>query len=200
MSDSLGMNWIDLETTGLDARLDAPLEVGLAITDEVGNVKATFHTLIWEKNIDYKRSMERAMKNEFVRSMHEKSGLFDDIKNLDLVKLTRFEADMAMIGFIEANGGEGLNLAGNSIGSLDRPFLLEHFPHFNERVGYRNIDMSSVKELCKRLNPGLFERLKPIIGTKENADHRVLGDIRASIAEYRAYIENFFIVDESLEF
>lgn len=188
--------WIDLETTGLDARLDAPLEVGLKITDGVGFVFAEMKTLLWEPNIDYRRSMERAMKNDFVRDMHEKSGLFDDLKGASLTKLMRYEAQMKMIEFLVEHGATGLPLAGSSIGSLDRPFCLEHFPDFNKNLSYRNVDISTLKEICKLVNPTLYENLVPIIGTKKDSKHRVLDDIDASIVEYRAYLDNFLFTEE----
>lgn len=185
--------WIDLETTGLDARLDAPLEVGLKITDEWGTPKAQFKTLVWEKNIDYRRSMERALKNDYVREMHEKSGLFDDLKTKDT--LTRHEAQAEMMQFLFENQATSRPLAGNSIGSLDRPFVLEHFPEFNLLTSYRNVDISTIKEICLRVNPTLFDNLRPIIGTKADATHRVLDDIDASIREYLAYVDNFFFTE-----
>lgn len=193
---SLDIDWIDMETTGLDARLDVPLEVGLMITDRWGYPKASAEWLIWEKNDDYKRSMDRAMKNEFVREMHEKSGLFDELRSADSKTFTRHEAQEGMIQFLTEFGGLDLPLAGSSIGSLDRPFCLEHFPEFNKAISYRQIDVSSFKETCKRVNPGLWENIQPIIGSKEDSKHRVLDDIEASILEYRAYLENFFFTED----
>jgi oligoribonuclease len=190
--------WIDLETTGLDANTDVPLEVGLKLTDKEGYVFAEFSTLVHEPTDLYRTAINRGRKHEIVGPMHEKSGLWQDVLFDGVDVKTRAQADAAMCEFLDDNevpfGSTGL--IGNSIGSLDRPFALIHFPKFNLQAGYRNLDVSTLKELCKRHNPTLFENLRPIIGDKSMATHRVLGDIDASIKEYQAYLDNFLICED----
>lgn len=132
--------------------------------------------------------------------MHHKSGLWNDLYNPNQAKLTRANADNELCDFLRDHIGEDafgtVPMMGNSIGSLDRPFCLEHFPMFNGALSYRNVDMSSIKEILKAVNPTLWANLKPIIGDKSNATHRVLDDIDACILEYRAYLENFFFVED----
>ena len=189
----------DFETTGLDAINNIPLEVGIKIIDKEGFIFAEKDWLIWESHSDWTIEMGLAASREFVGEMHDKSGLWDDIlENRGKTTFTRAAADIDICEFLTNNGVRygSVPMLGNSIGSLDRPFALQHFPEFNKHLHYRNIDISTIKELCKAHNPTLFENLRPIIGDKSMATHRVLDDIDACITEYRAYIENFFFVEE----
>jgi len=189
----------DLETTGLNAHECIPLEVGIKIIDKEGFVFGERSWLIWEPGGEWSIKMMEGAANEFVGPMHEKSGLWDDLlEQRGKATHTREQADLAIVDWLDEMGvrhGQ-LPMMGNSIGSLDRPFCLVHFPKFDKALSYRNIDISTIKELCKALNPALFENLKPIIGDKTLADHRVLGDIDACIVEYRAYIDNFLFTED----
>lgn len=193
------MCWFDMETTGLEARLDVPLELGMVLTDEWGESQedTEWKTLVWEEDDKiFQEGVKRGHHNDFVRNMHQKSGLWKDLRTFE--PLTRDRADTAAVSWLKSQGvkqGE-LAMSGNSIGSLDRPFALIHFPKLNAFLSYRNIDMSSIKELVRLTNPGLYENLKPIIGDKSMADHRVLGDCYAAIREYQAYLDNYLIVED----
>lgn len=194
---NIKMAWVDMETTGLEANLDVPLELGIILSDEWGNELHAWEALVWEQDDKaFQRGVNRGRNNDFVNAMHEKSGLWADLGTFE--PLTRDRADAAAVFWLKEHGVEQgqLAMSGNSIGSLDRPFALVHFPKLNAFLSYRNIDMSSLKELVRLTNPDLYENLKPIIGTKENADHRVLGDCRAALVEYKAYIEEFLIVGD----
>lgn len=186
--------FVDMETTGLDAQVEVPLEVGITLTSDVGEFIAAESWLVYEPSFDL--TIEMAMSHEIVGPMHDKSGLWKDL-TAGKQSFTRDDADQEMVAWLYyQQAPEGLGMTGNSIGSLDRPFALIHFPRLNEYLGYRNIDMSTVKELCKRVNPILFDRIKPIVENKEAATHRVLDDNNASISEYRAYLDNFLIVGD----
>lgn len=191
---------VDMETTGLDAELDVPLEVGIKLIDAVGYVLAEESWFVWENGDDFQRAVSRGRDNRYVDEMHTKSGLWKDLEKIDHAELPhthRERVDELMCDFLmehEVRWGT-LGMMGNSIGSLDRPFTIRHFPGLNEALGYRNIDMSSFREVMKRTNPVLLENLKPILGSKEDASHRVLDDIDACITEYRAYLQEFLIVD-----
>lgn len=189
---------VDLETTGLSASLDVPLEVGISLIDKEGFSFASASWLVWESDAEFLAGVTRGRENKFVEPMHTKSGLWADLENPQQAKMTRSNVDEELCEFLTDNGARfgTVPMMGNSIGSLDRPFCLEHFPMFNEALSYRNIDMSSIKEILKAVNPVLFENLKPIISNKESATHRVLDDIDACITEYRAYLDNFFFVEE----
>lgn len=199
MADKIEMCWIDMETTGLDARNCIPLEVGLRLTDKDGWKIAEQKWLVWEPGEDWAIKMMYGASDPFVGPMHEKSGLWDDlVEARGKTTLTRDDLDNAMCEFLTEHEVPFtyLPMAGSSIGSLDRPFALEHFPDFNRALSYRNIDISSIKELCKMHNPGLWEALRPIMGDKEDSKHRVLEDIDASIGEYELYLENFLMVED----
>lgn len=197
---NIEMCWIDLETTGLDARGDIPLEVGIKLTDRFGEVTAAeWKTLVWESSLDWSKVMGLGAAHSIVGPMHQKSGLWDDLlEQRGKTTRTRAETDEYLCDFLtghEVRFGT-LPMSGSSIGSLDRPFAQEHFPNFNAALSYRNIDISSIKELCKMHNPVLFENLQPIIGSKDDAAHRVLEDIDSSIIEYQAYLDNFLITED----
>lgn len=205
MNKSICYAWFDMETTGLDANKDVPLELGIILTDELGNEIASNKWLVIESNETYGEGIRRGSSNPFVNKMHSDSGLWDDLA--DIKDFSRDQADEAAVAWMESVGvrgqsrGEGddfdgLGMAGNSIGSLDRPFVLVHFPKLNAFLGYRNIDLSSLKEICKRNHPALYQNLKPIIGTKSDAKHRVLDDCRASIREFQTYLDEFLILPE----
>lgn len=190
---------VDIETTGLDANKNIPLEFGIKLIDKEGFVFAEKSWLISEPTLDWQIEMGMGAADKFVGPMHEKSGLWNDLlEQRGKTTLTREELDVALCDFLgdnEVRFGK-VPMLGNSIGSLDRPFCLIHFPKFNETLSYRNIDISSFKEMCKAHNPSLFENLRPIIGDKSNATHRVLDDIDACIVEYRAYVDNFFFTED----
>lgn len=190
----------DLETTGLSAALDVPLEIGVKLIDKEGFVFSEFQHLVWEEIDVFQQGVARGERNSFVNEMHTKSGLWDDLHNIEhrmLPNYSRDAVDNQLADWLSEQIGEDnfgkVPMLGNSIGSLDRPFALIHFPMFNGALSYRNIDISTVKELCKAHNPILFENLRPIIGDKSNATHRVMGDIDACLVEYRAYVDNFLI-------
>lgn len=201
--DDKRLFWVDLETTGLDANADIPLECAIGLTDEWGNNLVSKTSLIYEMNTKYGVRVAQGKSHEFVGPMHEKSGLWADldyyyghgVPRLPTQSvMPRLAQDTLMVGWLRDNGvKEGtLPMCGNSIGSLDRPFFLQHFPLTNAFLSYRNIDVSSFKETCRRVNPELFDRLRPVAETKDAAAHRALDDLKASIAEYQAYLDNFF--------
>jgi oligoribonuclease len=196
MNDEIMWAWMDMETTGLEANLDVPLELGIVLSNIDGEVIAEKKWLVYEQeNEDFMKGVDRGRNNTFVRSMHEESGLWDDLRVFK--SYSRDEVDMQAVQFLEENGIEAgwIGMAGNSTGSLDRPFTLVHFPKLNVHLGYRNIDMSSLKELMKRLNPDLFKQLEPVINNKAAAMHRVLDDCRACIKEYLAYCNEFLLIE-----
>ena len=200
MTTTPTMLWIDLETTGLDARTEIPLELGLATSDDYGNIIESAKWLIHDDTADFKMKVANAAAHPIVGPMHEKSGLWNDLANRSVLPYhSIIETDQLAAHWVKERGAEKLPLAGSSIGSLDRPFVLEHFPDLNETIHYRNIDISTLKELCRRLNPVLYTRLteewEGNAWVRKEA-HRVLDDIVDSINEYRGYVDNFLMVGE----
>lgn len=202
MDEKIWAAVVDLETTGLDANEDIPLEIGVALINVDGNILADTEFLIHDETSEWKEKVAHGQRHPFVGPMHEKSGLWADLDNREVSHIhwgSRYVVDQYLCDFLDENEVTvgTVPMLGNSIGSLDRPFCIRHLPMFNQTLSYRNIDMSTIKELCKAHNPTLFENLKPIIGTKEDAPHRVMGDIEACIREYRAYVENFFFLEDN---
>lgn len=195
---------VDIETTGLDANLDVPLELGIILTDLHGCEVAAASWTIWESNPIFQNGIMRGRHHNYVNNMHHENGLWHDAVHNGL---SRIAVDQHAVNFLkdwgakpqsrgEGDDFDGLGMMGNSTGSLDRPFSLIHFPQLNQYLGYRNIDMSTVKELVKRHNPALWEQLKPIVGVKADATHRVLDDARACIKEFQTYCDEFLIVGD----
>lgn len=185
------MLWIDLETTGLSAQNDIPLELGLMLTDKDGGNRYSAKWLIWEPGHLWAMQMGQGAAHEVVGPMHQASGLWDDLVEHRSKALTRTQVDQAACRWLEEHDVKPFTLpmAGSSIGSLDRPFVIKHFPDLHKMFHYRNIDISTVKELCKMHNPEVYSKLDAAISKQEN--HRVLDDIRDTIDEYRFYVDNF---------
>lgn len=188
---------VDIETTGLDANADVPLELGIVLVDKMGYEVDSCKWLVWEEeDLHFQKAVQRGRENSFVNQMHTDNGLWDDLETFACY--SRDGADSAAVRWLEnkgvPTGKDAVGMTGNSTGSLDRPFSLVHFPKLNTYLGYRNIDISSVKELCKRLNPELWAAIEPLMGSKEDAAHRVIEDARACIKELGIYVDEFLIV------
>lgn len=191
---------LDMETTGLSATSDVPLELGIKLIDLSGYVIAEKAMLISENTSRYNEGYRRGKADPFVNAMHNESGLWEDLSDADEVYSLK-ETDWLMTQWLRDCGAPmGLGMMGNSIGSLDRPFTLNYFPHLDEFLGYRNIDMSTLKELVKKLNPELYKQIEHIVSNKESATHRVMGDIDACILEYRTYGIEFLLVGDEVDF
>jgi oligoribonuclease len=123
---------------------------------------------------------------DFVTAMHTKSGLLPQIKES---VLSIAEAQAQTLAFIKEHVKDprSIPLCGNSIGT-DRRFLQEYMPELEAYLHYRNVDVSTIKELAKRWYPGLLARAQE----KETA-HRAMDDIRESIAELIFYRQHLFI-------
>ncbi|MDZ4827005.1 MAG: oligoribonuclease [Actinomycetota bacterium] len=172
--------WIDLEMTGLDVERDVIVEIACVITD------AALEPI--DPGIDlvvHQPDTALAVMDDFVRTMHTKSGLLPEIaaSTTDLPT-----AQAAVLDYVRAhvNKAGTTPLCGNSIG-MDRRFLARYMPDLDNYLHYRSIDVSSLKELCRRWYPETY-RKRP----SKNEQHRALGDILESVAELRFYRENLF--------
>jgi oligoribonuclease len=183
--------WIDLETNGLRADTHVPLELGLMLTDKWGAEIASWKTLIWDPFYP-----DFSTWDPFVRDMHIENGLRSDL--LQFQSMTREQAARESVAWLKDQGVEPFTLpmCGSSIGSLDRPFCIEHLPKLHEFFHYRNIDVSTLRELCKILNAPLMEKITEDIADKYQEKHRVLEDIQDSITLYRSLYENFLFLED----
>lgn len=191
----LRMVWVDIETTGLSHLTDVVLEVGIRITDENLKTIDEFDMTVWDSPY-YDRKFEeigmRAGAGEkgpkIVLDMHRESGLWDSARSEGL---TPTDAEKGMVDFLEGHGVEKERppMCGSSV-HFDRMMITEQMPGLAACFGYRNIDVSTVKELCKVLNPELYGKLDKY-GPKKSERHRALDDLTDTINELAWYAENF---------
>lgn len=198
MSDRLV--WVDVETFGLDPDRDPILEIGFIITTLDLQPLSTFNTLIWEAGIYdtcYKRLLKDASNGnkdaQYVFDMHDKSGLWDE---------ARADGGSTALAATEVHewlDSQNINgtdpLCGSSV-QFDRSMFRAQFPDIEERFHYRNIDISTVKELCRRYNPLVYGGLNTSAIKREL--HRVIPDIEDSISEHQFYLDNFLYVGVDL--
>ena len=166
--------WVDCEMTGLEVSVDEICEIGVVVTDGDLNVQDPGLQLVIKPS-------DAAMANmgDFVRQMHTDSGLINEIPE----GITMAEAEAQVLEYIKQWVKEERTapLAGNSIGT-DRMFLNRQMPQLDTFLHYRNIDVSSLKELSRRWYPRVYFQLP-----KKTGNHRALADILESIQELRYY-------------
>ena len=177
-AESQNLVWMDLEMTGLDPETDRILEVATLVTDADLNLIAEGPVLYVRQSEDLIASMD-----EWNTSHHTSSGLIDLVREKGI---SEKEAEARTVeflgGYIEAGKSP---LCGNSIGQ-DRRFLVKYMPELEGFLHYRNIDVSTIKELAVRWRPDVASSL-----VKANA-HRAMDDIKESIEELKHYREHFF--------
>jgi len=122
--------------------------------------------------------------DDFVTSMHTRSGLLEEIRSSTV---TLEEAGAATMAFLAEHIAEirSVPLCGNSIGT-DRRFLAQYLPDIENFLHYRSVDVSTIKELMKRWNPVLLEK-----APRKGEGHRAMDDIRESVEELRYYRDMF---------
>ena len=173
--------WVDCEMTGLDLGHDALIEVAALVTDPDLNVLGDGVDVV----IHAEESLLGAMV-EIVREMHDKSGLTDAVR-ASTVSVAEAE-DMVMEYVTKfVKDPRTAPLCGNSI-ATDRGFLARDMPRFDAHLHYRMIDVSSIKELCRRWFPRTYFG-QPAKGLA----HRALADIRESIRELEYYRRTIFV-------
>jgi oligoribonuclease len=167
--------WIDLEMTGLDVERHRIVELAVLVTDAQLEVLADGLDLVVHQPPEVLADMD-----EFVRKMHTKSGLLPEIERSSLTLEAAGKQAIEYIKQFVPEPGTA-PMCGNSIG-VDRRFLDRYLPDLDRNLHYRSIDVSSLKELCRRWYPDVYKK-RP---TKAET-HRALDDIRESVAELRYY-------------
>ncbi len=171
--------WIDLEMTGLDPLRDAILEIATIVTDGQLHVLAEGPVLAIRQTPEVLSRMD-----EWNQEQHGKSGLLVRVR---ASACSEAQAEAETLRFIRAYVPASTSpMCGNSV-CQDRRFLHRRMPALEGYFHYRNLDVSTVKELARRWAPAL----KPF---EKDGRHRALDDIRASIAELRHYREHLFRV------
>ncbi|MDQ1467689.1 MAG: oligoribonuclease [Actinomycetota bacterium] len=167
--------WIDLEMTGLDVERHVIVEIACVVTDSELELVDDGIDIVVHQDADAFAAMD-----DFVRKMHTKSGLLSQIEASTVDLATAGARVLEYVKGHVPNAGHA-PLCGNSIG-VDRRFLDRGLPELDQYLHYRSIDVSSLKELCRRWYPDVY-RGRP--GKKES--HRALDDILESVAELRYY-------------
>ncbi|KAE8592180.1 hypothetical protein XENTR_v10018676 [Xenopus tropicalis] len=181
MANDMGqrMVWVDLEMTGLDIEKDHIIEMACLITDSDLDILAEGPNLIIKQPDELLDGM-----SDWCKEHHGKSGLTQAVRES---KITLQQAEYEFLSFIRQHTPPGVcPLAGNSV-HADKKFLDKYMPQFMRHLHYRIIDVSTVKELCRRWNPDEYG-----LAPKKAASHRALDDIRESIKELQFYRENIF--------
>ncbi|KAJ8955782.1 hypothetical protein NQ314_006849 [Rhamnusium bicolor] len=171
--------WLDMEMTGLNIDQDKIMEVACLITDSDLNIIAEGPDIIIHQPENVLNDM-----NHWCINQHNKTGLTQAcLKSNTTVQ----DAEVALLDFLKKHISESYSpIAGNSV-YVDRMFLKKHMPRLDNFLHYRIIDVSTIKELCRRWNPELY-KLVP----KKEYNHRALQDIKESVDELKFYKSNFF--------
>ena len=172
--------WMDLEMTGLDPANDLIVEIATLVTDDDLEIIAEGPDLVIAAPADALANM-----SDVVKQMHTRSGLLAAIAE-STIKLD--DAGAATLEFIKQHVPEAktVPLCGNSIGT-DRRFLAAYLPEIEEWLHYRSIDVSTIKELCRRWYPVEYAATPD-----KKGGHRALDDIRESVAELKYYRQAIF--------
>jgi oligoribonuclease len=169
--------WLDLEMTGLDPETCAIVQLGLILTDQnLDELAPPLELTIWQPE------PVLATMNPFVRSMHERSGLLEQVR---ASQVSVADAEREALELVTKHATyRTARLCGNSIGQ-DRRFLVKYMPVLEGYLHYRQVDVSSIKELAGWWYNTKFE--KPDVGK-----HTALHDVQQSIAELKHYRKAVF--------
>ncbi|MFK8077974.1 MAG: oligoribonuclease [Granulosicoccus sp.] len=172
--------WVDLEMTGLEPDVDTIIEIATIVTDSQLNTLAEGPVIAIHVDDDRLLAMD-----DWNTEHHTASGLVDRVR---ASQYTLDAASTETIDFLKNWVDAGKSpMCGNSIGQ-DRRFMVKYMPTLEAFFHYRNVDVSSIKELVKRWQPSISDGF-----SKENT-HLALDDIRESIAELRYYREQIFTI------
>jgi oligoribonuclease len=172
--------WIDCEMTGLNPETECLVEIAAVITD--------FDLNVLDEGIDLvikPRAGTIEAMGDYVRNMHTESGLINEFASgIDLA-----DAEAQVLEYIKKYipNAKTAPLAGNTIGT-DRMFISRYMPALDDHLHYRNIDVSTIKELSKRWYPRAYFQ-----APKKDGGHRALADILESIEELKYYRQSVFV-------
>jgi oligoribonuclease len=171
--------WVDMEMSGLLPETDRILEIAMIVTDGDLNIVAEGPVLVVHQEDAVLDRMDAWNKGT-----HSKSGLIDKVK---ASTLTEAEVEAECLAFLKQHVKSSISpMCGNTI-HQDRRFMNRYMPKLEAYFHYRNIDVSTIKELCKRWQPEVAK------GFSKQQAHTALADIIESVEELRYYREKLFI-------
>lgn len=180
MQNDKNLVWLDMEMTGLNPDTDRIIEVAMIITDSDLNILAQSDVLVIHQPDSIINHMDK-----WNTSTHTRTGLIDKVR---ASTLTEAEAEEKLLAFISEWVPEKASpMCGNSI-HQDRRFMVRYMPKLEAYFHYRNLDVSTLKELAKRWNPPVAK------GISKKGAHQALDDIKESIEEMAYYRKHFLTV------
>ena len=176
-TNELNLVWVDMEMSGLNPEVDRILEVAMVITDPQLTVLAIAPVVVLHQPDSVLDGMDAWNK-----STHGKSGLIDKVR---ASTTSESQASALLLDFIRGYVPAGKSpMCGNTV-HQDRRFMQRFLPQLESFFHYRNIDVSTIKELCRRWNPSVMK------GFEKQGAHTALADIQESIEELRFYRQNW---------
>ena len=175
--DANHLVWLDMEMTGLDPERERIIELAMIVTDS--QLETVAESPVW---VIHQPEDILAAMDEWNQKTHGRSGLIDKVKASTMDEAA---VESAALEFLKKYSLAGHSpMCGNSIGQ-DRRFMARYMPTLEAFFHYRNLDVSTLKELCKRWQPEVYK------GFKKKGRHTALADIYESIDELKYYREHF---------
>jgi oligoribonuclease len=175
--DANHLVWLDMEMTGLDPERERIIELAMIVTDT--NLVTVAESPVW---IVHQSDAHLDAMDEWNKNTHGRSGLIEKVK---ASALDEAKVEAAALAFMQDYvPKEASPMCGNSIGQ-DRRFMARYMPQLEAWFHYRNLDVSTLKELCRRWKPDVAK------GFVKKGEHTALADIRESIEELKYYREHF---------
>lgn len=175
--DANHLVWLDMEMTGLEPDRERIIELAMIVTDS--NLVTIAESPVW---VVHQSDAQLDAMDDWNKNTHGRSGLIGRVK---ASVLDEAAVEAAALAFMKEYVPERSSpMCGNSIGQ-DRRFMVSYMPQLEAWFHYRNLDVSTLKELCKRWKPEVAK------GFVKKADHTAMADIRESIEELKYYREHF---------
>lgn len=178
MSFSENLVWMDLEMTGLDPARDRILEIATVITNSDLEIIAECPSIVVRQSDELLDGMD-----EWNTEHHSKTGLIDEVREIGVPEAQAQAQSLEFVSkYVEPSTSP---LCGNTIWQ-DRRFLVKYMPELEAHLHYRNIDVSTIKELSARWRPEVYNQVR------KEGTHRAMDDIKESIEELNVYRRAFF--------